>query len=660
MLASAMSKKSKGYRVMPIRIYIEGYVMQRNNAGFTVFSTTFTIITVLSLSYIVPSNGMDIALGKEASANETRSAFFHDAVEAGNKDSLQALEVTDINARNEKGDTLLHHAAKNGQIDVVELLLMKGALKDTVTQDGATALHLAAQNGHSNVVEQLIYCDEQVRFHLEHKDYRAAMKVRQDHHALIIAVDTAGFSALHRAAQHGHGDIVGLLLGHNDGALIDAVVQDGSLYTAFHLAAQHGHGEVLVLLLERGALINAHTHNGYTALDLAEESVHRDVVELLLSKGAQRGAVAQAKNFPNNAEWFKDVRYLILNAFSDIKDERMRVEAAKPYIQIAKRDPHQLLGESDFMERLDPLQRSRLSSIFSEYIMYRTVRMATLLRSSLNEEQDGVLIMLDEVLASVDVSKNRNLIIISGGVDPVPVVLETLVKIVCDQHITGVQKRYVQCEIALIQGCIKIEAIYSSYQMVELLSRGRSMDISQEVLGKGFVDQLFKRRIREALLTQKTSDPEHQACYEEFIDLLTDAHLGALPNPLELLNLFNKPRNFVANQCRFIECICSDDRGQVKPRVKIICDLLEGVKACDTLAHTKEFDEFLRLLDHDLLEQLPPKLIKIARYCPHILQTQTKFLTSVSKKMIDNGSILWHYYAALMNALSQYNDDLGQ
>ena len=61
------------------------------------------------------------------------------------------------NVTDADGKTLLHHAAENGHMESMGLLLEAGADKDLATLDtGATALHLAFQNAQAEVVRLLI------------------------------------------------------------------------------------------------------------------------------------------------------------------------------------------------------------------------------------------------------------------------------------------------------------------------------------------------------------------------------------------------------------------------------------------------------------------------------------------------------------------------
>jgi ankyrin repeat protein len=67
------------------------------------------------------------------------------AVESNNLDAVKnLLKDRDVNQNNENGETLLFIAVKNGNLELVKLLLSKGADYDQSSNTGITPTHLAA------------------------------------------------------------------------------------------------------------------------------------------------------------------------------------------------------------------------------------------------------------------------------------------------------------------------------------------------------------------------------------------------------------------------------------------------------------------------------------------------------------------------------------
>ena len=111
----------------------------------------------------------------------------------------------------------IHHAAKQGHLEVVRILLEAGADQNAATANGITALMFAARQGHLEVVRLLLETGA---------DKNAAM--------------AHGRTALMLAAKEGHLDVVRTLL--KAGADMNAATADGR--TASMLAAADGHLEV--------------------------------------------------------------------------------------------------------------------------------------------------------------------------------------------------------------------------------------------------------------------------------------------------------------------------------------------------------------------------------------------------------------------------------
>jgi ankyrin repeat protein len=199
---------------------------------------------------------------------------------------------------------LLYIAAENGNKDIVELLLAKGADVNAKTDRGSTPLHLAAFHNHRNVLELLLVKGAQVN---EKSDsgctplYSAAEKNSMDAAKLLIAkgaeIDANaenGFSPLHIAAQNGYRGFVEILISR--GAKVNAKSDFG--YTPLYLAVMKNHRDVANVLIGHKAEVNLKTSIGWTPLHIAVWENHRDMVEFLISKGADLNAKSKVELTP--------------------------------------------------------------------------------------------------------------------------------------------------------------------------------------------------------------------------------------------------------------------------------------------------------------------------------------------------------------------------
>lgn len=84
-------------------------------------------------------------------------AFLHEAAHKGQIGVIQENieRIEDINVQDERGYTLLHRAAAEGNIETTQLLIKHGAI-NLENKAGDTPLTLAAINGHLSVVKELL------------------------------------------------------------------------------------------------------------------------------------------------------------------------------------------------------------------------------------------------------------------------------------------------------------------------------------------------------------------------------------------------------------------------------------------------------------------------------------------------------------------------
>uniref|UniRef100_A0A8B9CYI1 Uncharacterized protein n=1 Tax=Anser brachyrhynchus TaxID=132585 RepID=A0A8B9CYI1_9AVES len=88
-------------------------------------------------------------------------------------------------------ETLLHVAATNGHLAIMEYLISKGAKPDVKDKKGRTPLHRAAEKGHGDAVKVLLRC------------------------ASVNAKDRQSKSPLHYASEKGDKTMVEMLLNAN-------------------------------------------------------------------------------------------------------------------------------------------------------------------------------------------------------------------------------------------------------------------------------------------------------------------------------------------------------------------------------------------------------------------------------------------------------------
>lgn len=112
--------------------------------------------------------------------------------------------------------------------------------------------------------------------------------------------DSAGYWALHWAAENGHAGVVKVLLsyereGRNERPHVDAVSHKG--FTALMVASSRGHARVVVMLLDAGAnqLVELPRDN-YTAMHLAVHGGHAAAVESLCAGPQTRDALTRRCN----------------------------------------------------------------------------------------------------------------------------------------------------------------------------------------------------------------------------------------------------------------------------------------------------------------------------------------------------------------------------
>nr|CAD2199644.1 unnamed protein product [Meloidogyne enterolobii] len=160
-----------------------------------------------------------------------------------------SLEAITLN-----NQTALHFAAKFGQLIVAQTLLAFGANPNAKDDKGQTPLHLAAENDYPDVVKLFL-------------------KMKQNNHAVLTAVDHSGFTCAHIAAMKGSLAVVRELMMIDKAMVIHAKTKILEA-TTLHMAASGGHSRIVKILLENGASPEDENANGMTPLSLAAWNGH--------------------------------------------------------------------------------------------------------------------------------------------------------------------------------------------------------------------------------------------------------------------------------------------------------------------------------------------------------------------------------------------------
>ncbi|XP_029959778.1 death-associated protein kinase 1 [Salarias fasciatus] len=173
---------------------------------------------------------------------------------------LGSLSSYDVNQPNKHGTPPLLIAAGCGNVQIIQLLMRKGAEIQAHDKSGANAVYYAARHGHLDTLRFL-------------HEKRCPLDVQ----------DKSGETALHVAARYGNVDVVSYLLSIR----ANPDLSDREQETPLHCAAWHGYSPVARALCQAGCNVDAQNREGETALLTAAARGFVDIVECLVEHRAE-------------------------------------------------------------------------------------------------------------------------------------------------------------------------------------------------------------------------------------------------------------------------------------------------------------------------------------------------------------------------------------
>jgi ankyrin repeat protein len=139
---------------------------------------------------------------------------------------LMLQKGANVNLRGYGGLTALHHACKNTQYDIVEILVSETNIDTELEDDaGNTAIALAARMGHLSCLDRMAVRGANIE-HANHQKTTPFIIATINNHPAIIdslvkldcdvnARDVIGNTALHYASMCGHSAMIKQLLSHS-------------------------------------------------------------------------------------------------------------------------------------------------------------------------------------------------------------------------------------------------------------------------------------------------------------------------------------------------------------------------------------------------------------------------------------------------------------
>ena len=225
----------------------------------------------------------------------------HEAATEGDIEAVRRIlngDPAKVDAKDKDEWTPLHCAVCEDRVEIVELLLMRGAGADARLATGVN--RILKTHGNSQCVLDFGQFSGASPLHLAALLGRDACACHLLPTADVGVADDDGYQPLHYAAGppnwYGHGNDASTVLVAERlvacGADFDAKSSQSGI-TPIHIAARDGHIDMLLCLIRHGADVDSRDCRQWTPLHHGAEHAHSDVLGLLLENGALVDAIGR-------------------------------------------------------------------------------------------------------------------------------------------------------------------------------------------------------------------------------------------------------------------------------------------------------------------------------------------------------------------------------
>ncbi|OMJ29909.1 Ankyrin repeat and protein kinase domain-containing protein 1 [Smittium culicis] len=333
-----------------------------------------------------------VSHGASINAKDLRGwTLYHEAARQGNTDLgkfiLQVSDSTnkktrylDINSQCSNGNTPLHEAVKYNNPEFVVFLLYNGARMDIKNSLGHTPLDICNNQSSLELLESSLLelrsalaCDKagQTRLHraCSSGDYDKVLK-QLNIGVEIDLPDNAGWTPLHEASLAGHTLIVRELLRRGASTTGKGFGDD----TPLHDACANGHIEVVKLLLKSNADINAKNSNGLTPFEITTD----DEIKNLISDWRKNSLPSHSENENESSE-------SNLSQPNKSLSKKKKKQILYKSLNTKYRRP-KIINESDYSEPEDPKSPDNLKRFTSKNLkLYK--KMSTFFKLPSNDKR---------------------------------------------------------------------------------------------------------------------------------------------------------------------------------------------------------------------------------------------------------------------------------